>query len=779
MAIIKSDFICELNRPVKVQYLDGNLFSQDNMGNVFNVYVMDGDTPAVISGTVTADVIRSDGGTVAVSGSISGNACSVTFPQAVYAVPGVVSIVIKLTNSGTVTTLCAVVANVYRSSTDVVIDPGTIIQDITALISAIDAAVASIPLDYSDLWKYATGTNDALDGVVNTLFSSVGDVSNGYYNITTGQTMSSTSYVKTSKFDYLSGKTVRFVIGTNYMQRALFWNKTTGDYIPEKLTPWHTEKDGFSVYVGENENVALNIKRVDGGTIGTSGQSAVESTMRMYIVGNDNGLLSDLLYTSLLQCTENGVYRCGSAYTSELSDLPIGYDNGAFNLFVVKPSFASYDFATQTIIALDGSKWERVINRSGGTWTVYTGHDWVKTYDASDVPAKQSQIYKNVRQMIVNTQNAYWNVETSVAVKTSIEAQFQASDPIPVAEGDIFTLTARQGTTDKTRIWVITDDSYNIVAMCENFSGTALHTVTFTVPAGGTLLLLTKQQNSSVQTLYKKVSALDMLTNSLFNKRLSLLGDSISAYAGTIPDGNDAYYTGSNSGVSSPDQMWWKILCDKTGMIPLVINGWSGSGVNWQTESQHTTKVPMSDDSRCGNLHNGTIMPDVIIIAGGVNDYTYAQQAQSEPLEWDGKSAPTYTEPTTGKIVYNSFTEAYVAMIKKLQTNYPNAIIIALSTWFTMRGNDNGYVLTHTVGSGTSARVYSQQDYNDKIRFVAEQMHIPYIDVSNIGFNRNNFYPTYAEDSSTIPTHPNKNGQYVMGSAITSKIIDLINGYFN
>lgn len=151
MATITTDLICNLNQPVNVTYLHGNLFSQDNAGNTINVFVMDNGEPAAIGGTVSANVIRADGATVAVTGSLSGNQCSVVLPQACYAVPGVLTIIIKLTSGETVTTVGAVVANVYRSSTDTAVDPGEIIPDISALIAAIDAAVASIPADYSEL----------------------------------------------------------------------------------------------------------------------------------------------------------------------------------------------------------------------------------------------------------------------------------------------------------------------------------------------------------------------------------------------------------------------------------------------------------------------------------------------------------------------------------------------------------------------------------------------------------------------------------------------------
>ena len=153
MALIESWFAQDLKKPVRVQYLDGVVFTQDNAGNLVGVNVFDDGEAASISGTVSANVIRSDGGTVSIAtGTISGNQVSVVLPQAAYAVPGVISIIIKITASSVVTTICCVVANVYKSTTDTVVDPGTIIPSIQTLISEIDTAVASIPADYSTLW---------------------------------------------------------------------------------------------------------------------------------------------------------------------------------------------------------------------------------------------------------------------------------------------------------------------------------------------------------------------------------------------------------------------------------------------------------------------------------------------------------------------------------------------------------------------------------------------------------------------------------------------------
>lgn len=153
MAVFETWLDQDLKKPVRIQYLSGNLFSQDNMGNLIGVNVTDDGAPATLGGSVSANVIRADGATVAVdTGVLSGNKASVTLPQAAYAVPGVITVVIKITSGTDVTTLAAVVTTVYRSSTDTIVDPGTIIPSIQTLISQIETAVASIPSDYSSLW---------------------------------------------------------------------------------------------------------------------------------------------------------------------------------------------------------------------------------------------------------------------------------------------------------------------------------------------------------------------------------------------------------------------------------------------------------------------------------------------------------------------------------------------------------------------------------------------------------------------------------------------------
>ena len=144
MEPIKVDLRCDIQGPVRVRYLDGNLFSMDKAANIINVDVLDNGVPVQVGGSVTAEVIRADGGTVTVSGTVSGNRASVTLPQACYAVVGAISVVIKVTEGTTITTIAAFVANVYRSSTDTIVDPGTIIQSVEDLIEDIRQALEGV-----------------------------------------------------------------------------------------------------------------------------------------------------------------------------------------------------------------------------------------------------------------------------------------------------------------------------------------------------------------------------------------------------------------------------------------------------------------------------------------------------------------------------------------------------------------------------------------------------------------------------------------------------------
>lgn len=139
MAVIETWFAQDLKEPVKVHYLQGNVFSKDNGGNLIGVVVMDGEEAAVLQGTVSGSIIRADGATLTVPGTLYANECRIVLTQACYDIPGLLSVVIKLTNGSTVTTLCALTATVYQSETDSIVDPEHVVPSISELLAQIDA----------------------------------------------------------------------------------------------------------------------------------------------------------------------------------------------------------------------------------------------------------------------------------------------------------------------------------------------------------------------------------------------------------------------------------------------------------------------------------------------------------------------------------------------------------------------------------------------------------------------------------------------------------------
>lgn len=151
MATVETWYTQDFNMPIHINVLTGNVFSADNYGSIIGVKCYRAGQPAPLSGSVSAMVVRPDGATVGIVGTLEGNMASVALPYAACSVPGNISVGIQLTSGTTTTTLCMVVATVYKSSTDTAVDPGTIIPSVSALIAEIEETAATIPQDYTEL----------------------------------------------------------------------------------------------------------------------------------------------------------------------------------------------------------------------------------------------------------------------------------------------------------------------------------------------------------------------------------------------------------------------------------------------------------------------------------------------------------------------------------------------------------------------------------------------------------------------------------------------------
>ena len=133
MARIETWLECDLDKMVQVVPLRGNVFTADNEANLIGVSVKKGGQPVALTGGCNGYVIRQDGYTVAIAGTVSENKAYIVLSASCYVVPGRIDIVIK---NGT-TTLAACSGIVTRTTTDAIVDPGHLIPSIEELLAKI------------------------------------------------------------------------------------------------------------------------------------------------------------------------------------------------------------------------------------------------------------------------------------------------------------------------------------------------------------------------------------------------------------------------------------------------------------------------------------------------------------------------------------------------------------------------------------------------------------------------------------------------------------------
>lgn len=165
MAEYLSEFVTNLAMPPAVRPVPHQFAMGDNNAYTFTALLCDARNPnaELMAGTVSGSLLRPDGTTVALGGTkgaavrrvnldgggmCNATPCSVTLPQACFAYPGRVTLVITLVDGTTITQALAVSAVVARTSTDAVVDPGDLVPDVdelqaiaTELTAAVGGAV--------------------------------------------------------------------------------------------------------------------------------------------------------------------------------------------------------------------------------------------------------------------------------------------------------------------------------------------------------------------------------------------------------------------------------------------------------------------------------------------------------------------------------------------------------------------------------------------------------------------------------------------------------------
>lgn len=188
------------------------------------------------------------------------------------------------------------------------------------------------------------------------------------------------------------------------------------------------------------------------------------------------------------------------------------------------------------------------------------------------------------------------------------------------------------------------------------------------------------EQDSTVVELLK--SSQQVGTKKL---RVGVIGDSISTFNGEIPEGHAYYYPKGD--VDSWTKTYWALLINEYWSAELDLNcSYSGGCVAPRNGINSTSDFV----TRCESF----IDPDIILLHGGTND-------RIQKLEL---GAFDFVSSVENLNMLSRFRDSYIAVVKKMQAKYPDALIICI------------------IGD------YVVNEYGDSVKAIAEFYDLPYID---------------------------------------------------
>ena len=227
----------------------------------------------------------------------------------------------------------------------------------------------------------------------------------------------------------------------------------------------------------------------------------------------------------------------------------------------------------------------------------------------------------------------------------------------------------------------------------------------------------------------------------LEDRTISIQGDSITTFAGTITDGNAAYYSVNHKYVNTIDATWWGLLVNECRMRLIRNDAWSGSRISGAGASA------MNNTARCAALKNVDSKvdtyqfgaPEIIVIMAGTNDVS-----------------GNVTLGEIGSTDVTNYIGAFTMMLRNIKTQCRNSKIVVFQLY---RGNNYDY--TNTGGT-------HQYEYQEAMEKVCKIYGAHYVGPEHFGIsypNTNYFTcdnsmsdygpPTY---TSANYLHPNMQG---------------------
>lgn len=232
-------------------------------------------------------------------------------------------------------------------------------------------------------------------------------------------------------------------------------------------------------------------------------------------------------------------------------------------------------------------------------------------------------------------------------------------------------------------------------------------------------------------------------------EKISILGDSISTLDGYNPEGYKVFYAGDTckrSGVFRMEDTWWgQVIAHLHGEL-LVNNSWSGSRVTKMPGASSESLFPAGcSDERATALHRDEVMPDIILIYLGTNDWAFGAYTGNEPR-------------LVGQDEYEFFDDAYCAMLEKVKDRYPQSEIWCFTLCETIIAENPDFAFPHRYGG------MHIEEYNDIIRESVKRFDCKLIDL----------YHAHTPYETLDGTHPTANGMRTLASMVIAAMEDSV-----
>ena len=187
-------------------------------------------------------------------------------------------------------------------------------------------------------------------------------------------------------------------------------------------------------------------------------------------------------------------------------------------------------------------------------------------------------------------------------------------------------------------------------------------------------------------------------------KKVSVIGDSISTFAGYIPAGYNYHYPNADGAVTQVSQTYWyRLIYDKLANAVLDLNmSYSGSAVTRSTDISKKSNHWYENCYIQRYIRQGGVgTPDIVLIHGGTNDWAHADcplYSGSRTCQykvdgtWYSEDAPAESVYTSAFAIADAvqsyedavalpdtdFLSAYLKLVKMLQEQYPGVKIVCI-----------------------------------------------------------------------------------------------------